>query len=264
VPRLCQPGGSAPAPADTAGAPLVAALWKRDGRPTRHALGLTADEVSKQEAAWRQEDFVPLDVAAYLVDAAPRYALLAVQADADYPDAKLYVGVAEKAHDKAWQPLKKAGFAPRTVTSCEVDGQPQYSGVWWKPAQPREDMAADLPPRLDGPRVWWKPAQPSEDMGFYWAQDQAEYESELSPSRLQLDVRLSAVPRRLRQAWQEFLAALAVVPRGSGAALPWGPLVLSRQWQEAGPLDREYAQVYEHHAELVSEESHGLDARQHL
>jgi formylglycine-generating enzyme required for sulfatase activity len=228
------PAAIAEPPGGPPGATWVAAVWRRDGRPARHAVDLTPEAAAKQEADWRKQGFVPFDVAAYLVAGAPRYALVATRPVAELTDARLYVGVAATGHRDAWLPWQKQGYVPRTVAQLEVGDATSYSGVWWKPTPPREVPA-------------------------YWDQSEGAYEGQLSPSRLQLDVRLAASPAGLRRAVQEAVALWGLAP-----GLSWGALGQVQQRREEGPPGRVYGQVYTDSPDFVSEESHGLSSAAHL
>ncbi len=46
---------------------LVAAVWTRDGRAAQWVQGVPAEEIRKHDAAWRQQGYVPVDVAGYVV-----------------------------------------------------------------------------------------------------------------------------------------------------------------------------------------------------
>jgi serine/threonine protein kinase/formylglycine-generating enzyme required for sulfatase activity len=196
------------------GAVRVAAVWTRDGKAYHLAHGLSAAEVSARDDAQRAENLLPLDVASYETGPPekPRLVHAVLWASPDAPggqDARLYVAEPDRVHRDNWPKLQRDGFRPRTLTGIDGAGEARYSGVWWRPATPRDDTA-------------------------YWDQPEAVYERELSPSRLQLDVRLGFTRRQLPPS------------------------------QEAGPPRRDYAQVFRHSPEFVSAEVHGLDVRQHL
>src|SRR5262249_28444894 len=75
----------------------VAAVWTRDGRKYRIALGLTDEEARKQDATNRDANFLPVDVAGYATTAdgkpADRYAVLWSEAFGD--DGRLVIGATE-------------------------------------------------------------------------------------------------------------------------------------------------------------------------
>jgi formylglycine-generating enzyme required for sulfatase activity/tRNA A-37 threonylcarbamoyl transferase component Bud32 len=153
--------------------PLQAALlWTRDGRAGQWAHGLTAAEVQQRDAEWRRQALVPLDVTAYLVAstagaAEERYAVVWGPKDEGTVDTRLYLGVADgKPYQETRAALTKEGFRPRTQSYLLRGDQVRHSGVWWKPAQ----IGEQIDPVLGALET--------------------EYESELTPSNLQGDVRL--------------------------------------------------------------------------
>jgi formylglycine-generating enzyme required for sulfatase activity/tRNA A-37 threonylcarbamoyl transferase component Bud32 len=216
----------------------VAALWRRDGREARHAVGLTAEAAAKQQVAWREQGFLPLDVAAYRVAGLVRYALVAARPDAGLLDARLYLGIVATGHGAVWQPLQKRGYVPRTVVQLEMGEAAYYSGVWWKPARPREDAAG-------------------------WNQSEGTYEEQLSPGRLQLDVRLLVSPARVRRTQQEAVALWGLAPGAGAAGLSWGALWQVQQRQEDGTPGHLYSQVSTESPDYVSVDLHGLAPAAH-
>ena len=169
--------------------------------------GVTAEEVRDQDAKWRAKGYLPADVAGYVAPAAEGrrvdYAALWVTPGPEVEYARLYVGVADGAAlDAALAPYLKEGYLPRTLAPCELDGQRWNSGVWYKPRSP-----------IDGDgRVY------GFGRGQWW------YESKLTPSRFQLDVRLAPVGRQ--QAEREILALFGGSPT---AGAPWLALELGGQ-----------------------------------
>jgi serine/threonine protein kinase len=224
----------------------VAAVWTRDSRDWQRAYGLSAADLRRQDAAFQKQGYVPHDVASYVLvgegqKPGARYAALWIKPGAGTVKAQLYVGVpAGDAHQAAWQPLSQGGFLARTQTAFALDGQTWHSGVWWKPAQPREDA----------------------DDAF--GLDEGQYTGLFSPSRLQGDVRLAANPGRLDRARQTFLALLRVGPIAGLAGLPWAALGRTVQVAETPPFDQDYSLAWFASADLVSEEVHGLDPVHHL
>jgi hypothetical protein len=113
----------------------AAALWVRDGQRVRWGQGLTAAEVNKQDAAWRAQGLVPLDVTGYLVRAADgpageRYAVLWGLKEAGMEDARLYVGAAGRAKQQAAAAeLQKQGFRQRTQGYVGVGKDVRFSGI---------------------------------------------------------------------------------------------------------------------------------------
>jgi formylglycine-generating enzyme required for sulfatase activity len=150
----------------------VAAVWSRDGREWQAGHDLTAEEVRRQDAAWRAKGMRPTDVAAY---GAPQehYAVLWAKPGADEEDAQVYVGVPDgDEHKAAWEPLKDKGYLPRTRVETGDKGQRRHCGVWVKLRKP------------------WA------DAGYNFRLGQAGYEQNLLEGKLQVDVRLMpAVPQ---------------------------------------------------------------------
>jgi formylglycine-generating enzyme required for sulfatase activity/tetratricopeptide (TPR) repeat protein len=146
----------------------VAAVWIRDGRQWQAQHGLTADEVRRQDGAWRAKGLRPADVAAY-DQGAEHYAVLWTQPDAHEEDAQVYVGVADgREHLAAWQPLQGKGYLPRTQIESGNPGRRRHAAVWVKLRKPWTDPGANL--RLD----------------------QAGFEQVLAEGKLPADVRLMA------------------------------------------------------------------------
>jgi formylglycine-generating enzyme required for sulfatase activity len=224
----------------------VAAVWSRDGRDWQRAHGLSAADLSRQDAAVQKQGYVPHDVAGYVVVAegqkpTARYAALWLKPNASTINTQLYVGVPAGApHQAALQPLSQGGFLARTQTAFELDGQTWHSGVWWKPAQAREDA--------------------DDDIGL----DEGEYTARLSPSRLQGDVRLAQNSARLNRARQTFLALLSVGPVPSLAGLSWAAVGRTVQVADTQPLNQDYSLAWFASADFASEEVHGLDPTHHL
>jgi formylglycine-generating enzyme required for sulfatase activity/tetratricopeptide (TPR) repeat protein len=219
----------------------VAAVWLRDGRPARWLHGQSAADLLQRDKELRAQGYRPLDVAGYLLLAgkdqgADRYAALWSKPDGGLVDAQLYVGVlAGAAHTAAWQRLEKEGFVPRTQTKVEVKGQQLHSGVWWKPAH-------------------------AFDLDFYVLADyEPDYESKLSPSNWQVDVRLAQAPappstrERYTMQLAEAKKALATKPDdlNSRAQRAEALFQLGRDQDALSDLDRliekapRYAQAYQ-------------------
>jgi serine/threonine protein kinase/formylglycine-generating enzyme required for sulfatase activity len=251
----------------------VAAVWTRDGGDWHHVYGVSAEEVRKRDTAWRDKGYVPLDVTGYLAadgkGTREAYAALWAKPDAGVVQARLYVGVPAGPEPLALsalgastvgllgsslgqgpflaasalmpgraEPLQKAGFVPRTQTHFLVAGQARHSGIWWKTAQASEETSHAL----------------TEETAPALAVRQADYESRLTPSNCQTDVRLAANPQRL--------ALWNTVPTGDWSSMPWVALLLAVSGDPVQPLD--YSAAWQARADLVSEESHGLDPAQHF
>jgi hypothetical protein len=219
---------------------LVAAVWTRDGREAHWAHGLKGDEAGKRDAEFRGKGLVPLDVAGYAAGGEARYAVLWGPKEAGMEEARLYVGVSADRHKAAWEPLPKGGFVPRTQTQLTVGGEARHSAVWWKPARTLETKLYN----------------------FSWTE--ADYESSLTPSNLQTDLRLAWNPARLDGVRDLGVAALAVAPAAGPAGVPWAALARGRQVAESGPPGLDFAAVWIDSADRVSEERHGLEPAAHL
>src|SRR5439155_19072672 len=72
-------------------------------------------------------------------------------------DVRLYVGVSDRGHQAAWQPLRKDELQPSTLhTFTLADGEHRFSSIWRKPAPASnftwssdEQEHADQPVRAD-------------------------------------------------------------------------------------------------------------------
>jgi formylglycine-generating enzyme required for sulfatase activity len=153
----------------------VAAVWTRDGRDWRLLQGVRAERIRQQDEALRRHGYQPVDVCGWLSPIEPgmeRYAGLWAQAPSKQ-EARLYVGVAQQRHElDGWGPLEKAGLVPLTFQALLApDGTRRFSSVWG---------------RLSPVPVW---------RAKYWA-DQATYEGELTPDRVQLDIAVRRAPPR--------------------------------------------------------------------
>jgi formylglycine-generating enzyme required for sulfatase activity len=221
---------------------LVAAVWTRDGRAGRWLHGLTAEAVTKRDAEMRPHGLVPLDVAGYLPpgEAEPRFAVLWGPKESGTEDVQMYAGVPAARHTAAWEPLQKSGFIPRTQSRVNVEETSQYSAVWWKPARTLETKDAD----------------------FSYTEEQ--YEQALTPSNLQIDLRLSWDPAGLEEPRNLAAAALAVAPSAGLGSVPWAALARGHAAATAGPPGVQFAATWIDSTTHVSEEVHGLDPAAHL
>jgi formylglycine-generating enzyme required for sulfatase activity/tRNA A-37 threonylcarbamoyl transferase component Bud32 len=221
---------------------LVAAVWTRDGKAGRWLHGLTAAAVPQRDAEMRPRGLVPLDAAGYLPpgEAEPRYAVLWGPKEPGTEDVQIYAGVAAARHRAAWQPLQKGGFIPRTQSRVIVEETSQYSAVWWKPARTLETQT------------------------YNFSYTEEEYEQALTPSNLQIDLRLSWDPAGLEEPRNLATAALAVAPSAGLGSIPWAALARGRAAATAGPPGVQFAATWIDSATHVSEEVHGLDPAAHL
>jgi serine/threonine protein kinase/formylglycine-generating enzyme required for sulfatase activity len=117
----------------------VAAVWMRDGRPGRISSNLTEQQVRDQDERNRNEKFLPIDVAGYLitVDGKPAERYAALWAEGPGDAARLYIGATDDDLTEAQKPLDDAKLIPRTLHAFRsADGRLRYSGVWGKPPAP--------------------------------------------------------------------------------------------------------------------------------
>jgi formylglycine-generating enzyme required for sulfatase activity len=222
---------------------LVAALWTRDGREAPYGYGLTPDEATKRDAEMRERGLVPLDVAGYPSGngaAESRYAVLWGPKETGTEDVKMYVGVTALRHQAAWEPLQKSGFVPLTQSQFTIEGTSRRSAVWWKPARTLE----------------------TKSYNFSWSEEQ--YEQALTPSNLQLDLRLAWDPSGVVRPRRLGAASLGVAPAAGLGGVPWAALALGNAAAEAGPPGVEFAATWIDSATHVSAEVHGLDPAAHL
>jgi serine/threonine protein kinase/formylglycine-generating enzyme required for sulfatase activity/tetratricopeptide (TPR) repeat protein len=159
---------------------LVAAVWQRDGQEVVMEQGLTTAALRQRDAQLRQKGHVPLDVSLYPAEGVDHHAAVWIRKDASTLDARLYAGPVSE-HRAAWTRLQTEGYVPRTQTWTAPDGKPRR-------------LAA----------VWWKPSRPLAENVHEFDRDKAWYEDNLSPDRLQIDVRLVAGdPLLAARAWRQ-------------------------------------------------------------
>jgi formylglycine-generating enzyme required for sulfatase activity/tRNA A-37 threonylcarbamoyl transferase component Bud32 len=114
----------------------VAAVWTRDERDWRLAVGLTAADLRQADTDWRAKGYRPEDVAGYRDGLDLTYAALWARPASSDDEAKLYVGLPEeRLQPDGWKPLWDAGFMPRTYhVVCDARRLQHFSGVWGKTA----------------------------------------------------------------------------------------------------------------------------------
>jgi serine/threonine protein kinase/formylglycine-generating enzyme required for sulfatase activity len=148
----------------------VAAVWVRDWRDWHLAHSATAEEIAKQGAQWRAKGYWPRDVAGYVAEsggkAVEQYAALWADPEPGVAESWLYIGTAGSDVGAIVRELQEAGLIPRTQLLFRVKGGQRYGGVWWRPDQM--------------PDLRWG----------YAGDEEAAYESHLSPSLWQADVRV--------------------------------------------------------------------------
>jgi hypothetical protein len=112
----------------------VAAVWTRDGRKWRIAMGLTPEEARKQDASNRDAKLFPVDIAGYLTTDGKRpdhYAALWSEMPDD--DIRLVVGANEDELIDIEKTFEDSQLKPRTFHAfCGSDGLQRYSGIWGK------------------------------------------------------------------------------------------------------------------------------------
>jgi formylglycine-generating enzyme required for sulfatase activity/tRNA A-37 threonylcarbamoyl transferase component Bud32 len=231
---------------------LAAALWTRDGQAARWAHGLTEAQVRRQDAARQAKRLVPLDITGYLMPAgkepgAERYAVVWGPKEAGMQEARLYVGLVGQKVPSAWSTLIRDGFRPRTQGYVRVGREVRYSGVYWKKAQGGDR----LQPALGATEEAYESSLPPGNRPG------------LTPSNLQVDLRLAWNPTGLGPVRPAFLSLLGVAPNSGVGGLPWPGLFRTNRVLETGPPGLEFAAVWEPSAERVSEEVHGLDPGAH-
>ncbi len=111
--------------------PSGPATAARGDWPTTEPPATSADRTSSK--SWTATGR-PADVAGYLAGGEERYAVVWVKTDPK-EDVRLYVGVSDRGHQAAWQPLLKAELPPATLhTFTLADGEYRFSSVWRKPS----------------------------------------------------------------------------------------------------------------------------------
>jgi formylglycine-generating enzyme required for sulfatase activity len=181
----------------------VAALWTRDGRECRVAVGVSAGELRRRDADGRKQGHQPVDVAGYLADGQERYAAVWVKGTAGEGEADFYAGVPETGLLKeGQQPLMTRGMIARTYhVFLDAEGRRRFSGVWGKPATSSgykdtfvpEDPGHETP--APGPELpvdvtlFGQPAAP--DSRSFWQGQLRQAETILQKQPENLDVRFS-------------------------------------------------------------------------
>jgi serine/threonine protein kinase/formylglycine-generating enzyme required for sulfatase activity len=116
----------------------VAAVWTRDGRSWRVASALNRDEIRQLDEKNRSENFLPVDIAGYVVPGADgkpgdRFAALWVESSREAGNARMRVGLTASELAAAEKELKAAGMAPTAIQATRAaDGSRRYCGIWRK------------------------------------------------------------------------------------------------------------------------------------
>jgi formylglycine-generating enzyme required for sulfatase activity/tRNA A-37 threonylcarbamoyl transferase component Bud32 len=143
----------------------VAAVWTRDVRNWRLALGLKGENVTARVGPWRQDGFVPVDVAAYEPEEGvkDRQRFVTVwAARGDGPDTRAYFGVPDYQAHGADDAVKAAGYQRAALHVLRgSDGRRYFSSVW-----------------TTQPMMW----------SARWELDEPEYEFLQTPNRVQVEV----------------------------------------------------------------------------
>jgi formylglycine-generating enzyme required for sulfatase activity/tetratricopeptide (TPR) repeat protein len=117
----------------------VAAVWTRDGRNWRWGWGLSPEQIRHQNEKYRDDKFVPGDVAGYMAigkddKPAERYAALWVER-AGVDDARMYVGTTATEETEVQDKLTEAKLIPRTTHAMiGSEGRTRSCGVWGRPS----------------------------------------------------------------------------------------------------------------------------------
>jgi len=218
----------------------VAAVWTRDGKEAQAFSGLTtSQEATQRDTEMRARGLVPLDVGGYLTAGAgqpePRYAVLWGPKETESGDVDFYVGVPSAAEAGARTTRDLKGYVPRTLTQVVAGAESWNSAVWWKPNRTLETKE------------------------YNSAYREEAYERKLTPSNLQIDLRLGWDP-----AWgPRRLGGALAADLGAGlGGIPWAALLLSPG--DPGPPGVTWSAVWIDSPTAVSEEVHGLDPAAHL
>ncbi len=112
-----------------------AALWTRDSRKWRMRAALSAGEFRRYDESCRLGEFIPVDVAGYVVSPQhgkpnERYAGVWVERSSADDDAMMYFGVTSKERPAEFDRLTAAGMVPVTMQeTIASDNELRYSGV---------------------------------------------------------------------------------------------------------------------------------------
>jgi hypothetical protein len=167
---------------------LAATVWTRDVRPWQLAVGLTSIDFIERAGRWRKEKFIPVEAAAY----EPQPGGKAVQlryvtvwaTQGTEPDNRVLFGVAGSRIGQVHDNMKQADYGLITLHVLKGSDRERYfSSVWT-----REQTL-----------LWTS----------RWDPDEPEYQTLLTPARLQVDVGLvgATLPRARTRA--DHLAQLA-------------------------------------------------------
>jgi len=115
----------------------VAAVWTRDGREWRLADGVSAAEIRRCDATYRESGLVPVDVAGFRT-ARDSERFVALWANGNHKDSvAMLVGLPDAEHGIAWQDLKSKGLVPFTYHKMLTEKAVfTNSQVWAKLSEP--------------------------------------------------------------------------------------------------------------------------------
>jgi formylglycine-generating enzyme required for sulfatase activity len=117
-------------PYRSGGEQRAALVWTRDRRDFRILLELAAQDVAKQDQAFRSLGFEATDIAGYCdATGTVRYAGLWSAADTDQT-TRLLVGVSQEKLDNLQIELLEANLLPATLHALALPGRTLYSQLW--------------------------------------------------------------------------------------------------------------------------------------
>jgi formylglycine-generating enzyme required for sulfatase activity len=120
-------------PYPAGGSVCVAAVWQRDGRDARWVHGLSAEELSRRDALWQKQGYVPADVAGYLTAAGERYAAVWVKPREAGEGGRLVVGEASPADAGTLAFPKEPFGCARSQPFTGAAGQTRFNSVLRQP-----------------------------------------------------------------------------------------------------------------------------------
>jgi serine/threonine protein kinase/formylglycine-generating enzyme required for sulfatase activity len=115
----------------------VAAVWARDGRDWKMALGATAEGARAEDAAWQKQGYCPVDVACYVAGAeggrVEHYAVLWSKGEKGVLAAVLNVGVLDRRkHIEVVEAQRKAQWVAQAYhVTLGVGERRRYSSIFW-------------------------------------------------------------------------------------------------------------------------------------
>lgn len=111
---------------------LIAGVWWRDEHPWKFEHGLLPAEIAETDHRYRQQGYVPVDVAGCATERGFCLALWA-QTGEDVAKFEMYAAVPHAEHGAKYDEVKGRGFRPLLRHSFfGVDGQQHHSMIWNK------------------------------------------------------------------------------------------------------------------------------------